>query len=86
MNTRYSLMSTAIVLFLGVALLSSCNAEGNNFDFEKNGLLMTGTEINPVQKLVVEDTPSAYNLTVKATRKVDQDTKVELSIDTAAFS
>lgn len=79
-------MSTAIVLFLGVALLSSCNAEGNNFDFEKNGLLMTGTEINPVQKLVVEDTPSAYNLTVKATRKVDQDTKVELSIDTAAVS
>lgn len=86
MNFRYSLLSAAIMLASGAAVLTGCNAEGNDFDFNKNGLLMTGTEKTPMQKLVVEDTPSSYSITVKATRKVDEDTKVTLAIDTAAVT
>lgn len=86
MNIKYSLLSAAFIMASGAALLSGCNAEGNDFDFNKTGLLMTGTEVTPLQKLVVEDTPSAYNITVKATRKVSEDTKVTLAIDTAAVA
>ncbi len=86
MNIKYSILSAAIALASGAAVLTGCNAEGNDFDFNKNGLLMTGTEKTPVQKLVVEDTPSSYSITVKSTRKVDADTKVTLAIDTAAVT
>lgn len=86
MNIKYSILSAAFVLASGAAVLTGCNAEGNDFDFNKNGLLMTGAEKTPVQKLVVEDTPSSYSITVKSTRKVDADTKVTLAIDTAAVT
>ena len=86
MNIRYSLISAAAMLLSGAAVLASCNAEGNDFDFNKNGLLITGTETTPVQKLTVEETPSSYAITVKSTRKATADTKVSLAIDPDALA
>ena len=79
-------MSAALVLMAGSSVLTSCNAEGDDFDYGKNGLLVVGTEKTPVQKLVVEDTPSSYTISVQATNKVAQDTKVTVAIDTSLVS
>ena len=40
------------VLFLMAAglLLAACNSEGDNFDYQKVGLLISGTEQLPVQR------------------------------------
>lgn len=86
MNIKYGLISAAAMALVCTTGLVGCSAEGNDFDFNKNGLLITGTETTPVQKLIVEDTPSSYAITVKSTRKAAEDTKVTLLIDTAAVS
>ena len=52
-------MSAALLLMAGGTVLTGCNAEGDDFDYGKNGLLVVGTEVTPVQKFVVEDTPSS---------------------------
>lgn len=83
MNIKYSLMSAALVLMAGSSVLTSCNAEGDDFDYGKNGILVVGTEKTPVQKMVVEDTPTSYTVSVQATNKVSQDTKVTIAIDPA---
>lgn len=82
MNIKYSLMSAALTVLAGGALLAGCS-EGDDFNYDKNGLLIVGTEKVPVQKMVVEDTPSAYPITIQSTKKVDSDVKVTLSIDTS---
>lgn len=58
----------------------SC-AEGDSFDYNKNVVLVSGTEINPVVKFVVEDTPSSYAVTATATNKVEEDVKIKFAID-----
>ena len=58
----------------------SC-AEGDSFDYNKNVVLVSGTETNPVVKFVVEDTPSSYVVTATATNKVNEDVKITFGID-----
>ena len=58
----------------------SC-AEGDSFDYNKNVVLVSGTETNPVVKFVVEDTPSSYAVTATATNKVEEDVKIKFAID-----
>ena len=86
MNIQYSLMSAALLLMAGGTVLTGCNAEGDDYDYCKNGLLVVGTEVTPVQKFVVEDTPSSYPISIQATSKVESDVKVSLAIDTALVS
>ena len=42
MKIKYNLLSAGLLLLGGLTLMS-CNSEGDNFDFGKNGLLITGT-------------------------------------------
>ena len=58
----------------------SC-AEGDSFDYNKNVVLVSGTETNPVVKFVVEDTPSSYAVTATSTNKVDEDVRIKFGID-----
>jgi len=75
------LLLLAIVAIGG--LLTACDSEGDKFDYNKVGLLITGTEQVPVQRFTVEELPAAYAVTVKATRRCSRDVTVQLAIDTA---
>jgi hypothetical protein len=81
MKIKYNMLSAAILIMLGGMALTSCNSEGDGFDFNKNGLLITGTEKGNVQKFTVEDTPSNYGITVQSTKKVEEDVNLTLAID-----
>ncbi len=72
---------TAILLM--ALSLAACNSEGDKFDYGKAGLLITGTEQVPVQRFTVDELPSTYAVTVKATRRTASDVIVRLAIDTA---
>ena len=63
-------------------LLVGCDSEGDKFDYQKVGLLITGTEQVPVQRFTVDELPAAYAVTVKATRRCTKDVTVRLAIDT----
>ena len=64
-------------------LLAGCDSEGDKFDYQKVGLLITGTEQVPVQRFTVDELPATYAVTVKATRRCAKDVTVRLAIDTA---
>ena len=40
-----------------VSMVSGCS-EGDDMDYDKNGLLISGTEAVALQKFVVDDTPA----------------------------
>ena len=63
--------------------LTACDSEGDKFDYEKVGLLISGTEQMPVQRFTVDELPASYAVTVKATRRCPRDITVRLAIDTA---
>ena len=71
----------AIVL-LGL-LVSACDSEGDKFDYQKVGLLITGTEQVPVQRFTVDELPAAYAVTLKATRRCERAVTATLAIDTS---
>jgi hypothetical protein len=58
-----------------------CTSEGDKFDYNKKALLVTGTDVDPLVKFVVENTPSAYIVTASATDKVTEDVTVQFEID-----
>ena len=46
------------ILFAAAAFaLTACNSEGDKFDYDKNLAFMSGTDVDPIRKFVVEDTP-----------------------------
>lgn len=82
MKAKYSILSAALLCIGGAALLTSC-ADGDDFDYGKNGLLLSGTERVSMQKFTVEDTPVSYDITAKATRVVESDVHLTVAIDAA---
>ena len=77
-QTRYFISMVLMAL-----LLVACDSEGDKFDYQKVGLLISGTEQVPVQRFTVDELPAAYAVTVKATRRCAQDVTVRLAIDTS---
>ena len=72
-----------IVVLLTVLAVTACDSEGDKFDYDKVGLLISGTEQVPVQRFTVDELPAAYAVTVKATRRCEQAVTLRLAIDTA---
>ena len=72
--------SVATLLIAGCAAFAGC-AEGDDFDYNKKSILITGTESNPLVKFVVEDTPSTYSITAQSTHKTEADVNIQLAID-----
>ena len=70
------------VVLMSLAFVA-CDSEGDKFDYQKVGLLISGTEQVPVQRFTVEDLPAACAVTVKATRRCSKAVTVRLAIDTA---
>ena len=63
-------------------LLAACGSEGDKFDYQKVGLLISGTEQLPVQRFTVDELPATYAVTVKATRRCEEPVTIHLAIDT----
>lgn len=80
MKLKINIISAALLMLAG-GMFTACNSEGDDFDYNKSGLLVSGTENNPIVKFVVEDTPASYAVTVQSTKKVTEDVKIELAID-----
>ncbi|HEY9544104.1 DUF1735 and LamG domain-containing protein [Prevotella sp.] len=81
MKIKYSFLSAAWLLGVCGALFTSCNSEGDSFDYGKKGIFVTGADVNPLQTFAVEDTPSEYPISVKATHKATTDVHLKLAID-----
>ncbi len=79
---KKSIFNILLLLAVGV-LFNACNSEGDKFDYQKVGLLITGTEQVPVQRFTVDELPASYAVTVKATRRCPKDVTLRLAIDTA---
>ena len=73
-------MSFVATMLLGAAMFASCS-DGDDFDYNKKGIFVTGTETNTLVKFNVEDTPSTYTLTAQTTKKAESDITVDLNID-----
>lgn len=61
-------------------LVAGCS-EGDKFDYDHNVAFIAGTEVTPIIKFVVEDTPATQIISVSTTAPVSHDTKVTLAID-----
>ena len=61
-------------------VLASCVGK-DFFDPSPEGVVMTGTDINPMIKFAVEDDAAAYPVTVSATGPVSEDVTVSIKID-----
>lgn len=79
MNTRY--LKSILPALTGLFLLGGCNSGGDDFDYGREVIVVTGTESDPLVRFVVEDTPSAYVVTASATGQVREDVTVTFSQD-----
>ncbi|MBQ9577450.1 MAG: DUF1735 and LamG domain-containing protein [Muribaculaceae bacterium] len=80
---KKTILNSIMLLLAIVGLFTACDSEGDKFDYQKVGLLITGTEQVPVQRFTVDELPAAYAVTVKATRRCEKAVTVHLAIDTA---
>ncbi|MCH4148560.1 MAG: DUF1735 and LamG domain-containing protein [Prevotella sp.] len=83
MKFKFNIISVALLMLTGGMTFTSCNSDGDKFDYDKAGLFVSGTENNPIVKFVVEDTPASYSLTVQSTKKVDHDVTLTLAVDSS---
>lgn len=77
MNTRRYLKPFLLIATV-IALIAGCK---DSFDFNKEVILVTGTDVNPFVKFVVEETPASYTVTASATGKVSEDVTVVFEQD-----
>ena len=71
-------------IFLGLILLSFFVINCKKAKFGEPVILVTGTEVGPVVKFAVENTPAEYSVTATATHKTTEDINVIFEFDTAA--
>lgn len=63
-----------------LVLMAACN-DADSFDYNANVAYISGTEVSPITKFVVEDTPTSHIVVVSTAKPVDKDVKVTLAID-----
>lgn len=69
---------------LGITLLFVVAMSCKKAEFGNPVILVTGTEVSPVVKFTVENTPSEYSVSVTATHKATEDIDVTLEFDPEA--
>jgi hypothetical protein len=77
-TTNY--IKKGLFIVASICLFWGCTKEGDNFDYEKDVILVTGTETTPLVQFKVEDTPSSYIVTSSATDKVSEDVHITYEI------
>lgn len=74
-------------IFSGAALLLSlCVLSCKKAEFGDPVILVTGTEVSPIVKFSVENTPAEFSVTATSTQKAPEDIQVRFELDTAAVS
>lgn len=71
---------------LGLALLFVCVLSCKKSKFGDPVILVTGTEVGPIVKFPVENTPAEYLVSATTTFKATEDMQVVFELDTAAIS
>ena len=78
-------MKKNITTYLGIVL--ALYATGcKKAEFGAPVILATGTEVSPIVKFAVENTPATYNVTATSTYKTTEETNVSFELDTAAVA
>lgn len=75
-NKKY--LSSIMLIITGILVFVGCK---DGFDFGKEVILVTGTDVNPLVKFVVEETPASFTVTASATGKVSEDVTVTFEQD-----
>ena len=76
-----------MIKYIKLGILAACAfafagcVEGDFFDPSPEGIVMTGTDVNPMIKFAVEEEAATYPVTVSATGPVSEDVKVSIKID-----
>lgn len=78
---KTNIFHRSLLVAAAAVALAGCTTDGDKFDYGKNLVFMSGTEVTPISKFVVEDTPSSENVSVSLVSPVDRDVKVKLAID-----
>ncbi|HYE54553.1 MAG TPA: DUF1735 domain-containing protein [Chitinophagaceae bacterium] len=68
-------------IYLGLALISLCVLSCKKAVFGDQVILVTGTEVHPIVKFTVENTPAEYSVTATTTHKAAEDINVEFEFD-----
>ncbi|HEY9489173.1 MAG TPA: DUF1735 and LamG domain-containing protein [Chryseosolibacter sp.] len=71
-----------VLLTLAAAALNGCK---DGLDFDREVILVTGTDASPLVRFVVEETPASYIVTASATGKVSEDVTVNFALDNAVL-
>ncbi|MGZ3922957.1 MAG: BT_3987 domain-containing protein [Flavisolibacter sp.] len=73
-------------IYLGLAFIGLSIGGCKKAQFGDPVILVTGTEVSPIVKFTVENTPSEYSVTATSTVKAEEDINVKFELDTAAVS
>ena len=80
-------MKTSTKIFLGlITLLFLVVFSCKKTKFGDPVILVTGTEVSPIVKFAVENTPAQFIVTATATHKADVDINVTFALDTTAVA
>jgi hypothetical protein len=78
-------MKRNIKIYLGI-VFAFCALSCKKNGFGDAVILITGTEVNPIVKFAVENTPSEYSVTATTSYKATEDMQVSFELDTAAVA
>lgn len=78
---KTNILHRSLIWAAAALAMGACSSEGDKFDYSPNVAFMSGTDVNPVTKFVVEDTPSFENVSVSLAKPLDKDLHVTLAID-----
>lgn len=73
-----------IKIFFAIALIAFSVESCKKAEFGDPVILVTGTEVSPIVKFSVENTPAQYSVTATATHKATEDMTVVFEFDAAA--
>src|ERR1043165_5073261 len=77
-------MKMNIKTSLGLLLISLCVLSCKKASFGDPVILVTGTEVSPIVKFSVENTPAQFSVTATSTYKASKDINVVFEFDPAA--
>lgn len=80
LNMKTNILHRSLIWAAAALVMSACT-EGDKFDYSPNVAFMSGTDVNPITKFVVEDTPSFENVSVSLSKPAEKDLHVRLAID-----
>lgn len=79
-------MNMKAKIYLGLILSSLLVLSCKKAEFGDPVILVTGTEVSPIVKFSVENTPSQFSVTATSTYKATEDMNVEFEFDSAAVA